>query len=863
MKHKWMKKITAVMLAVTLAIPAGIMLSGNGANAAGINLLANGTFDDNGAANASVWTDVAVATQKTTVKNTDIILGGDFENESAPVNWKDVPSYEAGVGRDGSRALVVTRVAGQNPYFHYDGNGTAILEAGKTYKVSYFAKSEAGVTWNHVLQCNDSTLNSWNKSGTQVGTSEWKEYSYEFTATEPAAAYQYVQIGLQFITGVGAVYIDDFSVTYSETELAVELDNQIQDGDIENETMPANWVDVPAYESGVGVDGSRAIVVTRAAGQNPYFRYDGNGTALLEAGQTYRVSYFAKSGDGVKWNHVLQCNDNTLNSWNKSETQIGTLEWKEYSYEFVATETAAAYKYVQVGFQFIGGTGTVYMDNFAISKVSPLLGDGLLDEDGDSDYELKLDEKVSVGTTIALEAGKPYEYEFDVKLEENSSVNLSVGGVAVKTVAAGEGWQTVKGVFTAATEGENAVAFTHTGVAYVDDVAIYAHTHTDVDNNEECDDVNCKADLHVHSYDQELTEVEGQSTLANGATCGAKATYYKSCVCGDISAVETFESGELAPHAYADTLSKDGTHHWYGATCEHTEEKKDYVEHTYDQELTEVDGESTLANGATCGAKATYYKSCICGAVSNADTFETGEVLEHIYAVTWSKDGTHHWHGATCEHIEEKTDYAEHAYDQELIEVAGESTQASVATCIEKATYFKSCVCGALSSIDTFEYGDFAAHTDTDEDGICDVEDCKKDYIPKYKVTEGAKGTYKQGSDDGLVIKADGAYKNFSEVKVDGKVVEKTNYTVKEGSTIVTLSKAYLDTLSVGEHALDVVYNDGGVASTTFTVEAKAVVEDTSSIATGDNGITIWLVMMAVSMAAFVAANFGRKEEEM
>lgn len=62
---------------------------------------------------------------------------------------------------------------------------------------------------------------------------------------------------------------------------------------------------------------------------------------------------------------------------------------------------------------------------------------------------------------------------------------------------------------------------------------------------------------------------------------------------------------------------------------------------------------------------------------------------------------------------------------------------------------------------------------------------------------------------------------------------------------------------------MDVVYNDGGVASTTFTVEEKAVVEDTSSIATGDNGITIWLVMMVGSMAAFVAANFGRKEEEM
>ena len=33
---------------------------------------------------------------------------------------------------------------------------------------------------------------------------------------------------------------------------------------------------------------------------------------------------------------------------------------------------------------------------------------------------------------------------------------------------------------------------------------------------------------------------------------------------------------------------------------------------------------------------------------------------DHTFATEWSKDATHHWHAATCEHTEEKSDYAEH-----------------------------------------------------------------------------------------------------------------------------------------------------------------------------------------------------------
>ncbi len=35
---------------------------------------------------------------------------------------------------------------------------------------------------------------------------------------------------------------------------------------------------------------------------------------------------------------------------------------------------------------------------------------------------------------------------------------------------------------------------------------------------------------------------------------------------------------------------------------------------------------------------------------------------EHTYATEWSNDETHHWYAATCEHADEKKDYAEHTF---------------------------------------------------------------------------------------------------------------------------------------------------------------------------------------------------------
>lgn len=87
----------------------------------------------------------------------------------------------------------------------------------------------------------------------------------------------------------------------------------------------------------------------------------------------------------------------------------------------------------------------------------------------------------------------------------------------------------------------------------------------------------------------------------------------------------------------------------------------------------------------------------------------------------------------------------------------------------------------------------------------------------KPVITAGANGTWHKGSKDGLSITSNAAFGDFIKVQVDGKDLDPSHYTVKEGSTIVTLKTSYLDTLSLGTHTLSIV-SKTGTATTTFTI---------------------------------------------
>ena len=108
-------------------------------------------------------------------------------------------------------------------------------------------------------------------------------------------------------------------------------------------------------------------------------------------------------------------------------------------------------------------------------------------------------------------------------------------------------------------------------------------------------------------------------------------------------------------------------------------------------------------------------------------------------------------------------------------------------------------------------------------------------------IIKGTNGTWQKDSKDGLSFTSNAEFTDFIKVQVDGKDLDASNYTVKEGSTIVTLNAAYLNTLSVGKHTLSIV-SANGTAATEFTVTAAQTGTNpagSGSTPQGDNAVDI------------------------
>ena len=87
-----------------------------------------------------------------------------------------------------------------------------------------------------------------------------------------------------------------------------------------------------------------------------------------------------------------------------------------------------------------------------------------------------------------------------------------------------------------------------------------------------------------------------------------------------------------------------------------------------------------------------------------------------------------------------------------------------------------------------------------------------------YKIIEGADQTIIIGKNKDIIIKADGEFNKFLNVSMDGKEIEKENYTAASGSTIITLKSEYVSSLSEGDHTVTIHYTDGQ-AQTKLTVK--------------------------------------------
>lgn len=145
----------------------------------------------------------------------------------------------------------------------------------------------------------------------------------------------------------------------------------------------------------------------------------------------------------------------------------------------------------------------------------------------------------------------------------------------------------------------------------------------------------------------------------------------------------------------------------------------------------------------------------------------------------------------------------------------------------------------------------------------------KEEVIPKeYKFTEGANQIYTIDESKNAIFRIDADFSLFDgKLYIDGILVDAKNYKAVSGSTVITLNKEYVDTLSVGEHTIKVEFSDGGSATTKFEVKAKQVnTEKTENITnpqTGDN-IGTYIILSIISVlgiATTIVINNKKKRE--
>ena len=315
---------------------------------------------------------------------------------------------------------------------------------------------------------------------------------------------------------------------------------------------------------------------------------------------------------------------------------------------------------------------------------------------------------------------------------------------------------------------------------------------------------------HTHTYNQETVKPEALKTPAD---CTNNAVYFKSCSCGAISTTDTFAAMDTAlGHAYGSDWKYDSTNHWH--ECSRCHDKKDEAAHDYgsDNVCDTCGYDKTVphthnltlvaAKAATCttAGNSAYYTCDGCDKWF-ADATGSVEITDktsvkipapgHTAGTEWKSDDTNHWHECTvagCGVIIESTKSAH---------TAGEWIVDTPATATTAGTKHKECtVCHRVLETQTIP------STGTE-----------------LKIIAGDNQIYNKASGSDVTITCNGDFAKFTGIKVDGSVVDSSNYTAVSGSTVLTLKASYLGTLTDGSHTITFVYTDGE-ANTNLTIEA-------------------------------------------
>ena len=378
-------------------------------------------------------------------------------------------------------------------------------------------------------------------------------------------------------------------------------------------------------------------------------------------------------------------------------------------------------------------------------------------------------------------------------------------------------------------------------------------THDDNEHWKQCSRCDKKDDVSPHTWDN------GTITTAHTCTKAGEKTY--SCTkCG----ATKIEPIPATGHSWKSDWTSDATHHWHecaNESCDVTDNagKKGYAEHS--------GGTATCTEKAVCTHCGQSYGETNpvnhTGTEQWTQTTTTHEKKWNCCNTVSVPNENHEWADGVCSEcgyvcLHEDTD------KNHICDICGKTTSehkdadnnhicdycnkkisdhsGGTATCIAKAVCE---ICKAsYGSLDPNNHADLK-HIDakaataaeegnieywycegcgkyfSDKDGTKEI--AKADTVTAKlppKITAGDGAAVTQGEKKELSFTSDASFADFLRVELDGTTLDEKNYTKKEGSTIITLNRDFVATLSVGEHTLAIV-SQSGTATAKFTVKAK------------------------------------------
>ena len=365
-----------------------------------------------------------------------------------------------------------------------------------------------------------------------------------------------------------------------------------------------------------------------------------------------------------------------------------------------------------------------------------------------------------------------------------------------------------------------------------------------------CDEIENKS---PHTWDN------GTVTTASTCTKEGETTY----ICTECGATKT-EPINATGHSWKSEWTSDATHHWHecaNKNCDVTDKsgKNGYAEHT--------GGKATCTEKAKCAVCNAEY-----GAIDPANhtgteqwtqTATTHEKKWSCCGVITVQSENHKWTDGVCSEcryvcLHEDADknhicdicgktISEHkdADNNHICDYCNKKISdhtGGTATCKDKAICE---ICKeSYGSLDPNNHTDLKhidakAATAAEEGNIeywyCDgckkyfsdaaakTETTKADTVTAKlppQITAGDGAAVTRGEKNELTFTSNASFADFIRVELDGTALDEKNYTKREGSTIITLNRDFVATLSVGEHTLAIV-SQHGTATAKFTVKAK------------------------------------------